>query len=403
MDPETALELVKQGATLLLLDVPQYTIVGIDTQMFSVGPAFKGIKMIPPGPHFVYYSSSSKDGKQFSPIVGFFVDAAPSEVIVRKWNQQEERLVKVPEDEEERFCQAVKSLEFDRYLGPYNLSQYGEWKRLSSYLTKTIIKRIEPIGGEITVACESEMDKNSPKTSIERALDAQLGTGKFSASASVDRSKKRGCYYTTIPRVIKRRGMEGKELTSLNLDKTELLESVLIKDYGGSEDLLLGELQFAYIAFLMGQSLEAFFQWKSLVSLLLSCIDAPFRTRSHLFTKFIKVIFYQLKYGLQKDRKESNGAGIAVSSLLDESWFSADSFLHRLCKDFFLLVQDATVVDGDLLTWTRKLKELLENILGWEFQQNSAVDGSIYFEEDDEFAPVVEMLDESSFNGVPAA
>lgn len=402
MDPETALELVKQGATLLLLDVPQYTLVGIDTQMFTVGPAFKGIKMIPPGPHFVYYSSSSKDGKQFSPIVGFFVDADPSEVIVRKWNQQEERLVKVPEDEEERFCQAVKSLEFDRYLGPYNLSQYGEWKRLSSYLTKTIIKRIEPIGGEITVACESEMDKNSPKTSIERALDAQLGTGKFSASTSVDRSKKRGCYYTTIPRVIKRRGMEGKELTSLNLDKTELLESVLIKDYGGSEDLLLGELQFAYIAFLMGQSLEAFFQWKSLVSLLLSCIEAPFRTRSHLFTKFIKVIFYQLKYGLQKDRKESNGAGIAVSSLLDESWFSADSFLHRLCKDFFLLVQDATVVDGDLLTWTRKLKELLENILGWEFQQNSAVDG-IYFEEDDEFAPVVEMVDESSFNGVPAA
>lgn len=402
MDPETALELVKQGATLLLLDVPQYTLVGIDTQMFTVGPAFKGIKMIPPGPHFVYYSSSSKDGKQFSPIVGFFVDGAPSEVIVRKWNQQEERLVKVPEDEEERFCQAVKSLEFDRYLGPYNLSQYGEWKRLSSYLTKTIIKRIEPIGGEITVACESGMDKNSPKTSIERALDAQLGTGKFSASTSVDQSKKRGCYYTTIPRVIKRRGMEGKELTSLNLDKTELLESVLIKDYGGSEDLLLGELQFAYIAFLMGQSLEAFFQWKSLVSLLLSCIEAPFRTRSHLFTKFIKVIFYQLKYGLQKDRKESNGAGIAVSSLLDESWFSADSFLHRLCKDFFLLMQDATVVDGDLLTWTRKLKELLENILGWEFQQNSAVDG-IYFEEDDEFAPVVEMLDESSFNGVPAA
>lgn len=402
MDPETALELVKQGATLLLLDVPQYTLVGIDTQMFTVGPAFKGIKMIPPGPHFVYYSSSSKDGKQFSPIVGFFVDADPSEVIVRKWNQQEERLVKVPEDEEERFCQAVKSLEFDRYLGPYNLSQYGEWKRLSSYLTKTIIKRIEPIGGEITVACESEMDKNSPKTSIERALHAQLGTGKFSASTSVDRSKKRGCYYTTIPRVIKRRGMEGKELTSLNLDKTELLESVLIKDYGGSEDLLLGELQFAYIAFLMGQSLEAFFQWKSLVSLLLSCIEAPFRTRSHLFTKFIKVIFYQLKYGLQKDRKESNGAGIAVSSLLDESWFSADSFLHRLCKDFFLLVLDATVVDGDLLTWTRKLEELLENILGWEFQQNSAVDG-IYFEEDDEFAPVVEMVDESSFNGVPAA
>ncbi|PNX77912.1 protein AAR2, partial [Trifolium pratense] len=59
MDSQTALELVKTGATLLFLDVPQHTLVAIDTQMFFVGPAFKGIKMIPPGTHFVYYSSST--------------------------------------------------------------------------------------------------------------------------------------------------------------------------------------------------------------------------------------------------------------------------------------------------------------------------------------------------------
>ncbi|KAJ4823628.1 hypothetical protein Tsubulata_032163, partial [Turnera subulata] len=315
MDAETALELVKQGASLLLIDVPQYTLIGIDTQLFTVGPAFKGIKMIPPGPHFVYYSSSSRDGKEFSPITGFFINAGPSEVIVRRWDQLEERLVKVSEEEEERFSQAVKSLEFDRHLGPYNHSQYGDWKRLSNYVTKDVIERLEPIGGEITVACESEMLKRGPKTLNERALDEQLRTSKFSTPTS-----------------------------------TELLESILVKHYGGSEDLLLGELQFAYIAFLMGQSLDAFYQWKSLTSLLLSCIKA-----------FMRVIYYQLKYGLQKDKAEAHGAG---SSLLDESWFSADSFLHRLCK-------------------TRKLKELLESNLGWEFQQSSAVDG-LYFEEDDE-------------------
>lgn len=33
MDQQTALELVKRGATLLLLDVPQYTLIGIDTQV----------------------------------------------------------------------------------------------------------------------------------------------------------------------------------------------------------------------------------------------------------------------------------------------------------------------------------------------------------------------------------
>ncbi|KAB1222676.1 hypothetical protein CJ030_MR2G007433 [Morella rubra] len=55
---------------------------------------------------------------------------------------------------------------------------------------------------------------------------------------------------------------------------TQLLETLLIKEYGGSEDILLGELQFSFVAFLMGQSLEAFLQWKSLVSLLLGCTEA---------------------------------------------------------------------------------------------------------------------------------
>jgi hypothetical protein len=35
MDPDAALGLVKHGATLLLLDVPQHTLVGVDTQVNS--------------------------------------------------------------------------------------------------------------------------------------------------------------------------------------------------------------------------------------------------------------------------------------------------------------------------------------------------------------------------------
>ncbi|KAI8534534.1 hypothetical protein RHMOL_Rhmol10G0097700 [Rhododendron molle] len=370
MDPETALGLVKHGATLLLLDVPQYTLVGIDTQMFSVGPAFKGIKMIPPGPHFVYYSSSNREGSEFSPVIGFFVDLSPSEVVVRKWDQQEERLVKLSEDEEERYSQAVKSLEFDRELGPYTLGQFGNWKQLSNYISKNTVERIEPIGGEITVASESEIVGNIPITSAEKALAEQLRNYKF--SRSVKNPQRKGCYYTPIPRVIKQKGIHGQDLTCLNLDKTQLLESILMKDYGGCDDLILGELQFAFIAFLMGQSLEAFFQWKSLVSLFLGCTEA-----------FIKVLYNQLKYGFQKEHTDSGGAEKGALRLLDESWLSADSFLHHLCKDFFLLVLEATVIDGDLLSWTRKFKELLEHTLGWDFQQKSAVDG-MYCEEDDE-------------------
>ena len=42
--------------------------------------------------------------------------------------------------------------------------------------------------------------------------------------------------------------------------QSQLLEAILMKDYGGEEDLLLGELQFSFIAFLvMLKSFIAYF------------------------------------------------------------------------------------------------------------------------------------------------
>lgn len=391
MEAEAALEFVKQGVTLLLLDVPQNTLIGIDTQMFSSGPNFKGVKMIPPGVHFIYYSSSNREGNEFAPIVGFFIDASPSEVIVKKWDPKEERFVKLSEEEEERYAQSVKKLEFDRQLGPYALEKYGDWKRLSNFITKSTIERIEPIGGDITIMSESEMGENVHKTTMEKVLAEQLKSSKFSKPDKQSPSK--GCYYTSIPRVIKLKGASGQDLSNMNLDKTQMLETILTKQYGGSEDSLLGELQFAFVAFLMGQSLEAFLQWKLLVSLLLGCTEAPLQTRTQLFTKFIRAIYYQLKIGFQKDSKDTCKAEKGATASLDESLLSADNFLRHLCTDFFSLLLDAPMVDGDLLTWTRKLKTLLEQTLGWDFQMNSAVD-AMHLEEDDEFAPVVEILDD---------
>ncbi|KAL6512930.1 hypothetical protein OROHE_019720 [Orobanche hederae] len=267
MDPETALEFVKHGATIILLDVPKYTLIGVDTQMYSSGPNFKGIKMIPPGIHFVYYSSSNRasqfchaaakaDQLKLSCSGNGSFEEHPSNnmlsfvarVIVRKWDQKEERFVKLSDDEEERYSDAVKGLEFDKHLGPYTLSQYGVWKQLSSYITKNTFERIviEPIGGEITVAFESEMVGIS-KTAMEEALADQFKNSKF--SSPVEKPQK-SCYYTAIPRVVKHKGMSGKELTDLNLDKTQLLESILITEYRGDEDAVLAELQFAFIAFL---------------------------------------------------------------------------------------------------------------------------------------------------------
>uniref|UniRef100_A0ACD5W3L8 Uncharacterized protein n=1 Tax=Avena sativa TaxID=4498 RepID=A0ACD5W3L8_AVESA len=362
MDPEAATELARKGVTLLLLDVPQRTVLGVDTQVFSVGPRFKGIKMVPPGPHFVYYCSPSRHGNEFAPTVGFFLTTHTSEVIVRKWHVQEERLVTLSEEEEIRYSEAVNRFEFDDHLGPYNLSSFGDWKQLSSYLSGSVIERLEPIGREITIALETSWMDRAPQTDMDRRLMEQLREDKFANNAHAQ-PERRGCYYTTIPASVKHRNISADELTLLNLDRTSLLESVLAKSYQGQEDILLGELQFSFIAFMMGQSLEAFMQWKALVSLLLSCSEAPLHTRTQLFVKFIRVIYFQFKHGFQRTHDSRSSEDKGNSLFLDEAWFSRDIFLYRLSKDFLAVILEAPSVDGDLLAWVGILEPSLSDLV----------------------------------------
>ena len=80
------------------------------------------------------------------------------------------------------------------------------------------------------------------------------------------------CFYTRLPtRLVKQPGLSAAELTARNLDKSPvLLDAVeawwggrfLPSTAGGVGPLagLLGELQFAFVAFVYGQSLDGFSQ-----------------------------------------------------------------------------------------------------------------------------------------------
>ncbi|KAL6286755.1 hypothetical protein ACE6H2_011145 [Prunus campanulata] len=57
-------------------------------------------------------------------------------------------------------------------------------------------------------------------------------------------------------------------------------------------------------------------------------LDVPQHILIGIDTQFIGVIYYQLKHGLHKDCTDMSSG----SSLLDDSWFSADSFLLCLFK-----------------------------------------------------------------------
>ena len=502
LNPTDALELVKQGASLLILDMPPGTLLGFDLQTLSVGPLFKGIKMIPPGPHFIYYSATNKhENTSQSFFTGFFIHPGPADIIVRRWDPQLEMLVKLcDEDEEERYKMSVKKLEFDQFLGAYDVHHYKAWKRISSHIDAEVIGKFEPVHANISVIHEAEFSDAQAQTRAEKRLQQHLKNSRelFKTRDSVKKRNLNGmcvedlnigeeqqqkeitagkiatdvdnsenmhriagevdvdlvketmdvdldkeimdvdsdknmpiierkmdeqyvvtqkvrtdlvnetmdadnarnidekhikcgkiysdlvkkpsgrCFYTKFPHLVKRSGLTGSQLTMLNIDKSSELERLLINQYKGSEDLLLGELEFSFIAFLMGQSLESFSQWKSIVCLMFSCDEAPLSSRTRLFVSFLDIVCFQLMVGL-KPETDAN----AEMAILDATWFSDDNFLRINFKEFYRLVIEARPVDGDLLKQTRRLKSILEKFLGWTFDLEKSEN------DDNEYEPVI--------------
>ena len=109
---------------LIVLDMPVGTEFGIDYNSWNVGPKFKGVKMIPPGVHFVYYSAVSTDRKKpgagpgkAGPRTGFFVHLGKCEVVVKRWNPATEDLDPAATTEEELSRFRANLLDLDRFLG----------------------------------------------------------------------------------------------------------------------------------------------------------------------------------------------------------------------------------------------------------------------------------------------
>jgi A1 cistron-splicing factor AAR2 len=55
MEAAAATDLARNYAALLVLDMPQGSEFGIDLHSWTTGPNFKGVKMIPTGPHIIYF------------------------------------------------------------------------------------------------------------------------------------------------------------------------------------------------------------------------------------------------------------------------------------------------------------------------------------------------------------
>jgi hypothetical protein len=109
------------------------------------------VKLIPPGTHFVFFALKDEE---YASKMGFFIhipslkdlkDDIKQLVIVRKWDNNLQRFIKLPEADECAYQEGVMNFDFDRNLGAYPLQTLHIWQSLSNYITLDVIQRLQPI------------------------------------------------------------------------------------------------------------------------------------------------------------------------------------------------------------------------------------------------------------------
>lgn len=366
VDQEIAKRLLLEGCTFVFTDVPEGTNFGIDMKSWTVGDKFKGVKMIPPGLHFIYINATN-DHNDYAPRIGFMHNFKPAEVLVKKWDTENEDISEevVSEEEVERFRCNLKNL--DKFLGVYPYDVYKRWTKLTNELNDDVAARLTPECGKIRSALEltvSDRPKSQRRSLSRYTSDQERQEQLLPTLEATPGTEFR---YTPFPAKNYPDGATPAEITRHSMDKTYTLHAMITSHCKKAEDLV-GELQFAFVCFVIGWSLESFEQWTQLVSLLCSC-ELAVEKRHAFYSRFLDVLETQLEE-------------VPEDFLVDI--VDSNNVIYRSLKDLFRTINSSDRIDGRLQSKAERFRGRLTHKFQWDFSELDC--------EDDEDAPVIVTL-----------
>ena len=258
--------------TLLLLNSPKKMQFGIDLSQWVIGDKFMGIKLIPIGVHYISFSLSEENNafKQ-----GFFIEIEDnkkkSKNIIREWSPKYETFIKLNDEMDKNYSIGLDNLDFDQFLGNYPYEQIQNWTDLSKFLNTSVINRLQK-NIDMTMCPEIKEDKNNEQEN-ENKNNMQI-----MSYDNIEFTE----FYLNQPDYIN------------SLDKSALLEKILSKFKSPNE--FLGEFQYTFILFLIGEVYEALKQWKDIFILITSSEDLINKKNfEKFFCDFIEIIYNQLR------------------------------------------------------------------------------------------------------------
>ena len=260
--------------TLLLLNSPKKMQFGIDLSQWVIGEKFMGIKLIPVGVHYISFSLAEENNafKQ-----GFFIEIEEgknkSKNIIREWSSKYETFIKLSDEMNKNYSIGLDNLDFDQFLGNYPYEQIQNWKDLTNFLDKGIINKLQK-NIDMTMCPEIKSDdKNNEQDNENKNMNMQI-----MSYENIEFTE----FYLNQPEYIN------------SLDKSALLEKIISKIKSPNE--FLGEFQYTFILFLIGEVYEALKQWKDIFILISSSENLLTKKNfEKFFCDFTEIIYNQLR------------------------------------------------------------------------------------------------------------
>ena len=169
------------------------------------------MKLIPPGMHYFVYSVGT-DIKE-----GVFLNFAPGQVIVRRWDRALENFVALSEEEATRYAAGVRRFDFDASLAAYAPDLAVRWGDLGGLITETVLARCGVPPGTPT----GTLDPVARDSSSDEAGGGGGGSGGSGGSGDGPDDVGRRASFVTLRSCRRLPGMSAEEVTMFNLDCSE--------------------------------------------------------------------------------------------------------------------------------------------------------------------------------------
>ncbi|KAH6616677.1 A1 cistron-splicing factor [Boeremia exigua] len=382
------------NSCVLLLDLPEKALAGIDLLSFTTSPRFRGVKNLPPGLHFIFAASDNALSVRHG--AWFYVSPGTGspQVFVKRWDGRTEDLVAETSQTEVLREKANLGSIWKDGLTPYRQTvQEGgsgaegdfqeesqDWDDLTSRITQTLLSRI----------CGLHPDHWSLTSASAGLMDLESIPGLESSSSTIHPEKELNFLPIDLRRTW-RVGATGRERTEAAQDRSWYLGD-LIDNHSQAGDKrrrefeVLGELQFAFLMVLTLNNNSCLEQWKRILALLFTCRQA-IKERSQLFLELLQTLRFQLNHCADMDGFfDMNEAG--------------GGFLHPLLKKFRSNLDE---FDGkwksDMMDELDELEDHLQKQFGWERGDSFVKRGMLDLEDGERVEMDVNDADEDDESG----